>query len=94
MGSSALGVSKAEADAGKKNLENLKTLKGAELDKAYVDNEVTYHVDLGKALDDTLIPGAKNEELKALLVKIRPIVAAHEEHMKTLQASMGGDAVK
>jgi len=85
-------TSKAEADAGKKNLDNLKTLKGAELDKAYVDNEVTCHEGLGKALDDTLIPNAKNEELKALLVSIKPIVAAHLAHMKSLQDSMSGAA--
>ncbi len=39
------------------------------------------------ALDKTLIPGATNNELKALLVKVRPAFVAHLEHAKRLQAS-------
>jgi putative membrane protein len=74
---------------GEKNLANLKSLKGAAFDKAYVDNEVTYHQAVVDALDKTLIPGAKNEELKALLVKVRPAFVAHLEHAKKLQSSLG-----
>ena len=40
------------------------------------------------AVDKTLIPGAKNEELKALLVKVRPAFIAHLEHAKKLQADL------
>jgi len=39
---------------------------------AYIDHEVAYHTAVLDAVDKTLIPGAKNEELKALLVKVRP----------------------
>ena len=74
---------------GEKNLANLKSLKGAAFDKAYVDNEVTYHQAVLDALDKTLIPGAKNEELKALLVKVRPAFVAHLEHAKKIQSSLG-----
>src|SRR6266404_2591986 len=42
----------------------------------------------------TLIPSAKNEELKALLVKVRPAFVAHLEHAKMLQSSMGGSMGK
>ena len=73
---------------GDKNLAHLKTLKGAAFDKAYVDHEVAYHQQVIGALDHTLIPGATNEELKALLVKVRPAFVAHLEHAKRLQASM------
>jgi putative membrane protein len=72
---------------GEKNLAHLKTLKGAAFDKAYIDNEVTYHQQVIDALDKTLIPSATNEELKALLVKVRPAFVAHLEHAKRLQAS-------
>jgi putative membrane protein len=75
---------KAEGD---KSLAHLKTLKGAAFDKAYIDREVAYHQQVVDALDSTLIPGAKNEELKALLVKVRPAFIAHLEHAKRLQAS-------
>lgn len=72
---------------GDKSLAHLKTLKGAAFDKAYIDREVTYHQQVIDALDHTLIPGATNEELKALLVKVRPAFVAHLEHAKRLQAS-------
>lgn len=70
-----------------KSLAHLKTLKGAAFDAAYVDREVAYHQQVIDALDKTLIPGATNAELKALLVKVRPAFVAHLEHAKHLQAS-------
>jgi putative membrane protein len=75
---------------GEKNLANLKTLKGAAFDKAYVDQEVAYHAAVIDAVDKVLIPGASNAELKALLVKVRPAFVAHLEHAKQVQASLGG----
>lgn len=73
---------------GEKNLAALKALDGAALDKAYVDHEVAYHQQVLEALDKILIPGATNEELKGLLVKVRPAFVAHLEHAKALQAAM------
>ena len=73
---------------GEKNVATLKTLKGAAFDKAYVDHEVAYHQAVLDAVDKTLVPNAKNEELKALLVKVRPAFVAHLEHAKHLQASL------
>jgi putative membrane protein len=74
---------------GDKNVTALKGLKGAAFDKAYIENEVTYHQQVLDAVDKVLIPGAKNEELKALLVKVRPAFVAHLEHAKQLQSSLG-----
>jgi putative membrane protein len=76
---------------GDKNLAHLKTLTGAAFDKAYVDHEVGYHQQVIDALDKTLIPGAANDELKALLTKVRPAFVAHLEHAKHLQSSTGKD---
>jgi putative membrane protein len=73
---------------GEKNVAHLKTLKGAAFDKAYIDREVSYHQQVIDAVDKTLIPGAKSEELKALLVKVRPAFVAHLEHAKQLQSSL------
>ena len=73
---------------GEKNVANLKTLKGAAFDKAYIDHEVAYHQQVLDAVDKTLIPGAKNAELKALLVKVRPAFVAHLEHAKQIQSSL------
>ncbi|MEO8484487.1 MAG: DUF4142 domain-containing protein [Acidobacteriota bacterium] len=72
-------------DGGAKNVANLKTLKGKAFDKAYIDHEVAYHQQVLDAVDKVLIPNAKNEELKALLVKVRPAFVAHLDHAKHVQ---------
>ena len=82
-------TSKSLKADGKKTLERLKKLNGPAFDKAYVDNEVTYHQTVLDAVDKVLIPNAKNPELNALLVKVRPAFVAHLEHAKHLQASLG-----
>ena len=73
---------------GEKNVANLKGLKGAAFDKAYIDNEVAYHQAVLDAVDKTLVPGASNAELKALLVTVRPAFVAHLEHAKKIQSSL------
>ena len=50
--------------------------RGTAFDKAYVNHEVAYHEQVLAAVDKTLIPGATNAELKALLVKVRPAFAS------------------
>jgi len=73
---------------GDKMMTKLRGLKGAEFDKAYIDNEVTYHEAVIKAMDDTLIPNAKNADLKALLEKGKPIFVSHLDHAKEVQSSL------
>ncbi|AKJ26870.1 DUF4142 domain-containing protein [Caldimonas brevitalea] len=74
---------------GDENLAKLRKLEGARFDKAYVDHEVAYHQSVLEAVDTALIPSAQNEELKALLVKVRPAFVHHLEHAKQLQAQLG-----
>jgi putative membrane protein len=81
-------TSQSLKSGGDQNVANLKGLKGTAFDKAYVDHEVAYHQQVIDAVDKTLIPNAKNAELKALLVKVRPAFVAHLEHAKTLQAAL------
>ena len=73
---------------GVENVKALQALHGAAFDKAYVDHEVAYHEQVLDAIDKTLIPGAKNDELKALIVKVRPAFVAHLEHAKMMQVSL------
>jgi putative membrane protein len=74
---------------GDENIAKLKKLNGSEFDKAYVAHEIEYHQTVLDAIDKTLVPSAKNEELKALLVKVRPAFVAHPEHAKRLQSQLG-----
>ncbi|HTI46904.1 MAG TPA: DUF4142 domain-containing protein [Casimicrobiaceae bacterium] len=83
-------TSRSLAQGGRDNLAHLRELKkGPEFDKAYVDHEVAYHQAVIDAVDKTLIPSAKNAELKDLLVKTRPAFVAHLDHAKMLQAKLG-----
>lgn len=81
-------TSKSLKEDGDANIAKLKGLKGNDFDKAYIDNEVTYHQAVIDAMDKTLIPNAKNSELKDTLVKVRPAFVAHLEHAKRIQSSL------
>jgi putative membrane protein len=83
-------TSQSLKSGGEANISKLTTLSGTDFDKAYIDHEVAYHQAVLDAVDTTLIPGAKNEELKALLVKTRPAFVAHLEHAKHVQAELSG----
>jgi putative membrane protein len=91
-----LGVKPEDNDTSKslkkgadENMANLKKLSGAAFDKAYVDHEVAYHQAVLDAIDKTLVPSAQNAELKGLIEKVRPAIAAHLDHAKHLQADLG-----
>jgi putative membrane protein len=73
---------------GDKMMAKLKGLSGAEFDKAYVDNEVSYHAAVIGVVTNTLIPNTKNAELKSLLESAGPIFTSHLEHAKQLQKSL------
>lgn len=64
---------------------SLRARNGADFDRAYIANEVDYHRTVLSAIDDALIPGAKNSELRALLVSVRPAIAAHLQHAESLK---------
>jgi putative membrane protein len=71
-------------------IDQLKTLKGAELDKAWVDAQVTMHEDVIAALDQKILPAAQNADLKAFITEIRPKLQAHLDHAKALQTKLAG----
>jgi len=86
-----LGVTPEENDTsrgitqgGKDNLANLKSMKGKEFDRAYAEHEVAYHQQVLDALDQKLIPGAQNAELKSLLQSVRAVIAQHLDHATAL----------
>jgi putative membrane protein len=81
-------TSKSLKKGGDENIAALKKLSGKKFDKAYVDHEVTYHQTVIDALDKTLIPNARNAELKNLLVAVRPAFVSHLEHAKMVQSEL------
>lgn len=81
-------TSKSLMTGAEENMAKLKTLKGKDFDKEYVNHEVAYHQAVLDAIDHTLIPSAQNAELKGLIEKVRPAIAAHLEHAKSLASKM------
>ena len=75
----------ADAKADKMKMEYL---KGADLDHAYINNQVAAHEKVLKTLDEQLIPQAKNEDLKAALQETRTAVSSHLEEARALQGSI------
>ena len=66
----------------------LKTLSGVEFDKAYIDHEVAYHKAVIGVIENQLIPGAQNKELKDTLVSVLPAFIAHLKHCEMIQSNI------
>jgi putative membrane protein len=69
--------------------DTLRELTGAAFDSTYMANEVRYHTKLLGTIDSLLLPAAKNTDLRVLLTRVRPAVAAHLEHATRIQAGLG-----
>jgi putative membrane protein len=69
--------------------DTLRELSGMAFDSTYMANEVRYHTRLLAAIDSVLLPATKNTDLRVLLTRVRPAVAAHLEHATRVQAGLG-----
>lgn len=85
----ANATSTALASQAKTKLEELGKLDGAAFDRAYLQNEVAYHKTVNGALSGTLIPDAKNAELKALLGTGLKLFQEHQMHAEHLAGELG-----
>ena len=78
------GLTKA-ADAERAKLAKL---KGAAFDREYINNEVAYHKTVNGALETTLIPSAKNGELKSLLQTGLTLFREHQAHAEQVAKAL------
>jgi putative membrane protein len=81
-------ISKTLKSDGEKNIDKLKDMSGKEFDQAYIDAEVKLHKQVIDVADTKLVPSVQNEELKALLQKVRPSLVSHLEHAQKIQESL------
>ena len=65
-------------------IRRLSALKGAEFDRAFLQREIQFHKDVIAAIKTTLLPAIKNEELKALVVKVATAFEAHLQMAENL----------
>lgn len=82
-------VLRAEAN---KEYAALDSLYGPAFDRAYIEREVEYHEALVELFDDTLVPAAQRRELKTLLERVRPMLAAHLERARQIRAASTASA--
>jgi len=71
-----------------KAMTELKGLKGAAFDKAFLDHEIAYHQAVIDAVTKTLLPAIQNAELKAFVEKVAPAFQAHLAMCKTARAQL------
>ena len=69
-------------------LRRLGKLHGHDYDRAYVANEIAYHKTVNGALESTLIPSAKNGELKSLLQTGLTLFREHQAHAEQVAKEM------
>ena len=69
--------------------DTLRERSGAAFDSTYMASEVRYHARLLATIDSVLLPATHHEELRAMLTRVRPAVAAHLEHATRVQAGLG-----
>ena len=67
-------------------MKRLRALKGAEFDKAFLENEVSYHDGVIAAVTNTLLPAIQNGELKNLVNTVAPAFVAHRDAAKNMLA--------
>jgi putative membrane protein len=83
-------TSRALKSQAEQTTQTLNGLSGKAFDRAYIDNEVTYHQAVISAVSSTLIPNAHNAELKSALQSAAPLFQGHLEHAQKVQADLQG----
>jgi putative membrane protein len=81
-------TSTALASAATAKEAELAKLDGAAFDRAYVVNEIAYHKTVNGALSGTLIPNARNADLKALLGTGLTLFQEHLAHAEQLAKTL------
>lgn len=77
-------TSKALMKGGEENIAKLNKTPDDQFDKAYMTAEVAYHDAVLDAINKTLIPNAKNSELKETLVKSEAIIQGHVKRAREI----------
>jgi putative membrane protein len=67
----------AGAAAHAQAMASLRAKTGAEFDRAFLQHEAEFHKTVIEAVQTTLLPAIKNDELRALVEKVAPAFQAH-----------------
>ena len=69
-------------------MKRLRALRGAEFDRAFLQHEAAFHAAVIDAVQKTLLPAVRNEELRALVVKVAPAFQAHMLAARNLEKKL------
>ncbi len=78
-------VSQKLLNDAEKTKKTLLSKSAKTFDKAYIDNEISYHKAVISAIEGLLIPQSQNAELKKLLQDVVPALKAHLAHAEMVQ---------
>jgi putative membrane protein len=81
---------RAHADA----MASLRSKSGAEFDRAFLQHEAAFHKSVIDAVQGTLLPAIRNEELRALVVKVAPAFEAHMLAAQNLEKKLAAGTTK
>ena len=71
-------------------MKRLRALNGPAFDRAFLQHEAAFHKAVIDAVNGTLLPAIKNEELRALVVKVAPAFQAHMLQAQNLEKKLAG----
>jgi putative membrane protein len=69
-------------------MARLRSLKGAEFDRAFLQHEAAFHKAVIDAVTSTLLPAIQNAELKALVKQVAPAFQAHMVAAQNLEKKL------
>lgn len=81
-------ISKSLKQDRQKNLARLKKLEGKRFDKGYIYQEIVLHKQVIDVINHKLMPNARNDELKALLTRIKPELVSHLAEAERLEINV------
>jgi putative membrane protein len=84
-----MGLTQQLDNSESQTLQSLGDRTGADLDRTYIDHQITVHQWLIESIDSMLIPSASNDKLEDYLMDLRPTIVSHLEHARRIRASLG-----
>lgn len=68
--------------------KKLRSLQGKDFDREYISHEIAYHQAVIDAVKNTLLPNAKNDQLKSALQGAAPALEGHLQHAQQVQQAL------
>jgi putative membrane protein len=65
-------------------MKSLRSAKGKAFDRAFLEHEVAYHKAVIDAINTTLMPALKNQDVRDLVTKVAPAFKAHQDAAQNL----------